>query len=142
MNDTAAVRLDPDGPHSPDYTRAVADTLRESVRVLNHATLPASGYPGLTYPADVYDVLGALDSGAQGLSQLALHLSEYLAREMQAGRIAVTYGNYEGDPLGAVSVAVNALTAAGAAAEQLQAALSRAHEATSAMSAADVEGGE
>ncbi len=49
-DDSGAVRLDPDGPHSPAYTAAVARTWRDAVRVLNHATLPGAGFPGLSGP--------------------------------------------------------------------------------------------
>ncbi len=100
-------------------------------------TLPANGFPGLSGPQDVYEVLAALTGGAQGLAQLAFHLTEYLARELGAGRIGVNYGRYDGDPLGATSEAVNALTAAGGAADHLQAALSRVWSATSGMAARD-----
>ncbi len=98
-DDSGAVRLDPDGPHSPGYAAAVARTWRDAVRVLNHATLPGAGFPGLTGPQDVYTVLAALTTGAQGLAQLAFHLTEYLACELGAGRIGVNYGRYDGDPL-------------------------------------------
>jgi hypothetical protein len=38
MSDPEGVRLNPDGPHSPEHTAEVASTTHEAVRVLNHAT--------------------------------------------------------------------------------------------------------
>lgn len=135
MTDTDAVQLDPDGPHSPERTRRLANVIRDAVRALNHATQPMNRYPGLEFPLDVYEVLGALTPGAHGLTQLFDQLGDWLERELQAGRIAINYGKYHGDPVGAVSDAMDALQDAVAAAGQLHDAVNRAWNATSGMSA-------
>src|SRR2546423_409446 len=77
--------LDPDGPHSSEYTKEVADTLGEAVRVLNHATRNKAG---LEYPSDAAAVIGALAAAAGGLEQTCYQLSRWLSNEYEGGRVA------------------------------------------------------
>lgn len=87
MND---YRLDPDGPHSDDYTRHVAQAFAESVRVLNYATRDQDGVP---HPATVNAVLGELRTGMQRMDQLLLQVGDRLVRLSLAGRLADTRGD-------------------------------------------------
>ncbi|MGW4796137.1 hypothetical protein ACWEPC_27325 [Nonomuraea sp. NPDC004297] len=68
-------RLNPDGPHSDDYTRHVAQAFAESVRVLNYAT---RGRDGVPHPATVNSVLGDLCTGMQRMDQLLRQVRQRL----------------------------------------------------------------
>lgn len=70
-------RLNPDGPHSDDYTRHVAQAFAESVRVLNHAT---RGQDGVPHPATINAILGELRTGMQRTEQLLQQLDGHLVR--------------------------------------------------------------
>jgi hypothetical protein len=70
-------RLDPDGPHSDDYTRHVASAFAESVRVLNYVTRTSAGVP---HPATLNSVLGELRTGIQRMYQLLRQLDRHLVR--------------------------------------------------------------
>lgn len=129
--------LNPDGPHSPDYTRQVGEAFAESVRVLNHAT---AGKQGLTFPADAYDLLGCLMTGTAGLEQTARQLAQFLEEQLQAERLAVPAGRYAGRPGVAVAAAGGHLKTARIAARQLADTLDRAQQAISDVSAASGEG--
>lgn len=72
---------------------ALAGDAAEAVRTLNHATLPGSG--GLVFPADAYDVTGALSLLASRLPQALAQLLAFLQAEVKAGR-----GNAEGPMIG------------------------------------------
>lgn len=69
--------LNPDGPHSDDNTRQVANAFAETVRVLNYATRTSDG---VTYPSTVHDVLGSLRTGLQRMDQLLRQLNQHLVR--------------------------------------------------------------
>lgn len=116
------VTLSPDGPHSPDYTREVAEAFAESVRVLNHATREA----GPEYPGDVYDLLGSLKVGVQRLPQLFDQLAQFLFAELEAGRIRAASGD-AGTSVRSAEIALD--EAAGAA----KAVLQRLEQAQSAV---------
>jgi hypothetical protein len=73
----ADFRLDPDGPHSDDYTRHAANAMSEAVRVLNHATRTSDG---VTYPSTVHDVLGSLRTSVQRTEQVLQQLDGHLVR--------------------------------------------------------------
>ena len=47
----------------------IAYKAADLIRGLNYSTLPYEGYPGLENPADVYDVIGALEILAQRAPQ-------------------------------------------------------------------------
>src|ERR1700733_5899148 len=77
------IDLNVDGPHSPERTKEVADLLAECVRYLNYATMSGNG---LTDPADVYYILGALYTGTERLPQLFGNLARLLAAQAATGR--------------------------------------------------------
>jgi hypothetical protein len=132
---TERIELRTDGPHSPEYTRQVASALAECVRVLNHATLSHEVGSALKYPSHVDYVLVELASMALRLPQLCEQIATWLAGQHAAGRIAVTYGTYEGRP-GAAGMAAEAhLDDAKQAAGEMYEALNAARQLTSAMSA-------
>lgn len=106
MDDTHHRGLNPYGPHSPEYTRHVADTMAEAVRVLCYATQFSEG---LKYAADVYDVLGALVATAGGLEQITRQLADFLATQNAQGVLALDHG---GDVSAAITEALNALKSA------------------------------
>lgn len=128
----------PEGPHSPESTREVAELLAECVRVLNHATLPADGRPGLGVPQDIYGLAGDLAQGAGGLTQTLAQLAGWLDRELDAGRLVeVPSGPHDGDAHVAVAAAQDALSVAAGHADTIGAALRRAQAALSGLVAAD-----
>ena len=84
------VNLHVDGPHSPERTKEIADLFAECVRFLNYASMSGSG--GLSDPADVYHVLGALYTGTQRASQLFGQLATILDRQAADGVLADNAG--------------------------------------------------
>jgi hypothetical protein len=127
------VTLNPDGPHSADYTKEVADALRESVRVLNHATRNKAG---LEYPADAAAVIGALAAAAGGLEQTCHQISRWLSDEYEGGRMAEwSEGRHGGDVSAAITDAQVALDHAITGARILAGHLNEAHQATSGLQA-------
>lgn len=69
-------------------TRRAADVaaeISEQVRALNYATLPADGFPGLTWVADVYEVLAALREAANRLQQSVMQSGSFLAHAADKG---------------------------------------------------------
>lgn len=78
------VELNPHGPHSITYTRNVAATASEAVRVLNHATRTDDG---LDTPADAYDILACLEDVARGMPQTLRQLASWLDTENTLGRL-------------------------------------------------------
>ncbi|WP_433516459.1 hypothetical protein ACQP2T_13355 [Nonomuraea sp. CA-143628] len=112
----ADFHLDPDGPHSDDNTRHVANAFAETVRVLNYATRTSDG---VTYPSTVHDVLGSLRTGIQRMEQLLQQLGQRLGR-FEDGDLADSSG---GDPRQAAGDArlsiAEALSSVQAAAVQL-----------------------
>jgi hypothetical protein len=117
------LELRPDGPHTPAYTVQVAWGLAEAVRVLNYATTHAAA--GLTTPATAYDVIGATKTAAQRLPQLFDQLSNFLERELDAGRLA----DHVREPAAAVETALMGLSRAGEAADEMERELERAQAA-------------
>jgi hypothetical protein len=78
--------LNPDGPHSPSYTREVGNVLAEAVRVLNYATL--GDVPGLDCPADAYTLFGALYTATSRLPQLLGQIADFLDDQLAGGNLA------------------------------------------------------
>lgn len=76
------ITLKTDPPHTPRYTRQLAQAVAETIRCLNHATFPGSG--GLEQPADAESVLASLASAMSRMPQLFEQLAAWLAD--QAGR--------------------------------------------------------
>jgi hypothetical protein len=83
------INLHVDGPHSPERTKEIADLLAECVRFLNYATMSGNG---LTDPADVYYILGALYTGTQRASQLFGQVATILDRQAADGVLADNAG--------------------------------------------------
>jgi hypothetical protein len=122
------IRLSPEGPHSDDDTKQVAEHLAECMRVLCYATRP--GADGVTSPVTVYDVLGEMQTTAFRMDQLLRQLAQLLAAQQATGRLR-DVGGY--DPGIAAAEATLALTTARGAAAGLAAALGRAHHLTSGL---------
>ena len=128
------ITIDPAGPHSPEYTAALANAIADAVRTLNHATL---NHPGeaLAFPADADAVISALATAMQRVPQLLDQLSGWLTEEYRAGRMQITYGPHAGDPGAATLEARIGLSEASAIAGQLHAALKGVGAVTSKISA-------
>jgi hypothetical protein len=126
-------RLDPDGPHSDDYTRHVAQALAESVRVLNHATRHRNG---VTEPATVNAVLSSLRDGLARMDQMLQQLDTRLVRFAQSGRLADT----SGDPFATVNSTLRQIVGLRADAAVMAERLDRAHNASSGLYLRDQDG--
>lgn len=111
-------------PNPADHARGVAEAVRE----LNHATLPTRVGDGWEYPADAYDVIGALDQAAGGIPQALDQVRALLARFAVDGILRSTR-----DVGTDLPDAYRALDQAQQATRQLQTALSRTHAALSAL---------
>lgn len=94
---------------SSTYARTMADDASEAIRALNHATLPADGYPALGYSSDAYYLLGALAELARRLPQLLEQISAFLQRQLQLDLVMVDGGEFAGDPLAAIGTACHEL---------------------------------
>lgn len=88
---------------------ALAGEIAEQVRALNHATLPAEGYPGLVWVADVYEVLNALREAANRLQQTALQTGAFLAHAADTAQLGVDAGPFVGNPDAAMHQACSGL---------------------------------
>ena len=96
----------------------------DSVRALNHATLPGAG--GLVFPADAYDVTGALSLLASRLPQALAQLHAFLHAEVEAGRVAIVAGDHAGDPAAVLAAVTASLDDAATSARRLHKALDAA----------------
>jgi hypothetical protein len=103
---------------------AMAGQAAESVRALNHATLPATA--GLVFPADAYDVTGQLALLASRLPQALAQLHAFLEAEVKAGRIVIVAGGQAGDPDAMLASVTASLDQAVASARRLHQALDAA----------------
>jgi hypothetical protein len=88
--------ITPDGPHSPDRTRAVAEAIDAAFRLLNYATMSPRG---LGYPADVYSVLGELAAAVNKLPQALRQMGQFIGDQVAHGRARenAEYGKHGGD---------------------------------------------
>ena len=129
----AVTSLNVDGPQSASYTKDVAETVAEAVRVLNHVTAKSGA---LDYPSDVYEVIGSLSRAVFGLDQLCRQLSRWLVNEYQAGRLSEwPEGRHGGDTDAAMTNALDELDHAVAAIRVAASHLDQAHGITSAFEA-------
>jgi hypothetical protein len=87
----------------------------ESVRALNHATRPGSS--GRVFPADAYDLTGALSLLASRLPQALAQLLAFLRAEVSAGRVIIVAGPDAGDPAAMLAAVTASLDAAVASAQ-------------------------
>lgn len=81
-------------------TRRAADVAAEiadEIRALNYATSPVEGYPGLTWVADVYDLVGALAAGSARLQQSLGHAAAFLVQAIDRGGL-VNAGTFPESP--------------------------------------------
>jgi hypothetical protein len=99
----------------------LAGQAAEAVRALNHATLPAAG--GLVFPADAYDVTGALSLLASRLPQALAQLLTFLRTEVEAGRVVIVAGDQAGNPAAVLAAVTASLDSAVASARRLHQAL-------------------
>ncbi|WP_395110593.1 hypothetical protein [Actinomadura sp. SCN-SB] len=120
------LNLQPDGPHSDDYTETLARGFAEVVRVLNYAT-GSHASAGLTCPQTVYTLAGNLSGGSAGLDQLFRQMTTYLTEAR--GHVADTSGNAPAK----VTDALERLAGARAAASALARDLSGLQSATSGL---------
>ena len=106
-----------------------AEAAASAIRALNHATRPGLGWcdDGLTGPADVYDVVGALATLAARLPQALTQLQAWLDTETDAGRVAVVDGEHAGDPAALTATVGYWTDTAASAARALTHALDHAH---------------
>lgn len=113
---------------------ALAQIALTAAKTLNDATQPDVGYPGLTYPDDVAEVLDALARLAGGLQSTVAHLGRFMDEQLDAGRLTGT-----GDSTGAAEVSATRarLQEAHAASGELSAQLTRAAAAVNGTTNAD-----
>lgn len=92
--DADAEPAHPDGPQDSEQTRAIASGIDDAFRLLNYATMS-----GLSYPSDVYSVLGQLSGGIAKLPQALEQMRAWIAREIAEGnaRENPRYGEHGGD---------------------------------------------
>jgi hypothetical protein len=110
----------------------LADRAAETVRALIYAT--GAGGQQLRWPSDVAEVLASLRILADRLPQACDQLTRFLARELEAGQVAATHGQFTGDAEAATAAAEEWLTQAGAAARRLGDCFGNAHMCVSGLS--------
>lgn len=129
---TEQIELRTAGPHSPDYTMQVANAIAEAVRVLNHATLPVDGAPGLNGPVAAERLLGALHTALTRFPQLVDQVKDFLAAQGRTWAHAAG-----GDPEVELMEAAHSLGLAHTAAVDLATFLGKARESLSGLYAED-----
>jgi hypothetical protein len=83
--------LNPDGPHSPERTREVANLFDAASRFLTYASMPGKG-SGLEYPADAYLLVGELYSATHRFPQMCDQLEHFLEAQEATGRLYEAQG--------------------------------------------------
>ena len=110
---------------------ALAHIAQTAATALNDATAPNVGYPGLTYPDDVAEVLFALAKLAGGLQSTVAHLGRFLDEELDAGRLTGTGGSTGAAAVSATRARLHeAFTASGELAAQLSRAAAAVTDTT------------
>jgi hypothetical protein len=107
----------------------LASQAAQAIRVLNELT---HGGGELTSPDDVRDIVTSLELVGRGLPQLCEQLARFLVIQCEDGQLARHPGL---DPDNLVTEVIEALAAAGQAADMMTAALNEARGATSGLSA-------
>lgn len=110
--------------------REIASQAAEAIRALNHL---AAGGGELTSPDEVRDIIASLGLMGQGLPQLCEQLARFLVAQDEDGQVAHDSGQ---DPGLSVTEVIEALTAAGQAADMMTAALDEAHNASAELRSA------
>jgi hypothetical protein len=105
----------------------VASQAAHAIRVLNELT---HGGGELTGPDDVRDIVSSLELVGQGLPQLCEQLARFLVIQHEDGQLAHDSGL---SPDGMVTDVIEALAAAGQAADMMTAALTEARGATTGL---------
>lgn len=125
-----------DGPHNNERTRAVASGIDTAFRLLNYATWSQNG---LTYPSDVYSVLGELSAGVHKLPQALRQMAEFINGQVTSGqaREHPSYGPYGGDAEAAARALASVTREASAAATRLGRLLGEAQSTVRGLEAAD-----
>lgn len=116
----------------PKTPGQLASDAAEAIRGLNHATL-SLGHLDWEYPSNAYSVLGGLERTSGYLPQALTQVRSLLSGLFFDGHVGSTTGNAEKD----VAEAIAALDDARVAAATLNAALQRAHNATSPLTYED-----
>jgi hypothetical protein len=109
--------------------RELASQAAQAIRVLNELT---HGGGELTCPGDVRDIVSSLELVGQGLPQLCEQLARFLVIQHEDGQLAHGSGL---DPDDLVTEVIEALAAAGQAADMMTAALTEARGATTGLTA-------
>lgn len=120
------------GSPTDEDAPALAAVAAEAVEVLNDATAPDVGYPGLDDTRDVEHVLGALNRLAGDLQQTAAQLARYLDDELIEGRLVPAAGSND-EVAQTVVAARDILVGVGVSAQTLALRLTRAEAAMLAL---------
>lgn len=121
-------------PSSPERTLQLAEAMAEIVRTLNHQT---RHHEALRYPSDADRLLREIETAAMRLPQLLDQIGSWVVTEVDAARIEITDGEWEGNLGGAVTALRIRLDTARGDAEALSADLKRAASVTSTMGAVE-----
>jgi hypothetical protein len=107
--------------------REIATQVAEAIRALNHLTY---GGGELGSPDEVRDIIASLGLMGQGLPQLCEQLARFLVAAQEDGQVRHGSG---ADPDLSVTEVMEALNAAGQAADMMTAALEEAHTAATGL---------
>lgn len=110
--------------------RELASQVADAIRALNELT---RGGGELTGPGDVREIVASLEVVGQGLPQLCEQLARFLVIQHEDGQLAYDSG---ADPDHSVTEVIEALAAAGQAADMMAAALSEARDASATLTPA------
>lgn len=116
-----------DGPHDNEMTRAIAAGIDQAFRLLNYATMR----DGLTYPSDVYSVLGELSAAMNKLPQALHQMTQFIGAQVSEGKTRENpdYGRHAGDAEAAYGELAVTLREGSVAATDLGRLLDRAQAA-------------
>lgn len=107
--------------------RELADQAARAIRVLNELTTSGGELSG---PLDVRDIVASLELIGHGLPQLCEQLARFLVIQHEDGQLRHGAGL---DPDDTVTEVIEALTAAGQAADMMTAALTEARSTSSVL---------
>ena len=110
--------------------REIASQAAEAIHALNHLATEGGE---LTSPGEVSDIIASLGQMGRDLPQLCEHLARFLVAQTEDGQVAHDAGQEPGD---SVTEVIEALAAAGQAADMMTAALDEAHRASAELRSA------